>query len=130
MPRSLAASTGSATALPAAGAGRAIKRAGAVRAIDVAAAKGWDGKRCTLPSTTPPGWHTEVLPDEKKESATAFLDRALGFFNSHGVSDERVITDNGSACTSRPFKAALTLRGIRHKRTMPTTPRTNGKAEH
>ena len=39
------------------------------------------------------------------------------------------MTDNGSACTSRPFKAALTPRGIRHKRTRPTTPRTNGKAE-
>ncbi len=38
--------------------------------------------------------YTKVLPDEKKESANAFLDRALGFFNSHGVSVERVMTDN------------------------------------
>ena len=73
--------------------------------------------------------YTEVLPDEKKESANAFLDHALCFFNSHGVSVERVMTDNESAYTSRLFKAALTLRGIRHERTRPTTPRTNGKAE-
>ena len=73
--------------------------------------------------------YTEILPDEKKESATAFLDRALGFFNSHGVSVERVMTDNGSAYKSHLFRQTLADQGIRHKRTRPYTPRTNGKAE-
>jgi transposase InsO family protein len=73
--------------------------------------------------------YTEVLPDEKKTSATAFLERALVFFASHGVNVERVMTDNGSAYKSHLFRAALAQRGIRHKRTRPYTPRTNGKAE-
>lgn len=73
--------------------------------------------------------YTEILPDEKKQSATAFLERSLAFFERHGVTVERVMTDNGSAYKSHLFKAALAVRGIRHKRTRPYTPRTNGKAE-
>jgi transposase InsO family protein len=73
--------------------------------------------------------YTEILPDEKKESATAFLERALAFFERHGVRVERVMTDNGSAYKSHRFTAALAARSIRHKRTRPYTPRTNGKAE-
>lgn len=73
--------------------------------------------------------YTEILPDEKKTSATAFLLRALVFFERHGVRVERVMTDNGSAYKSHVFRAALAARGIRHKRTRPYTPRTNGKAE-
>jgi transposase InsO family protein len=73
--------------------------------------------------------YTEILPDEKKESATAFLERALAFFERHGVKVERVMTDNGSAYKSHVFRAALAARGIGHKRTRPYTPRTNGKAE-
>ncbi|RST79290.1 IS481 family transposase, partial [Aquibium carbonis] len=73
--------------------------------------------------------YTEILPDEKKESATAFLERALAFFERHGVKVERVMTDNGSAYKSHVFRAALATRGIGHKRTRPYTPRTNGKAE-
>lgn len=73
--------------------------------------------------------YTEILPDEKKTSATAFLERALVFFSRHGLTVERVMTDNGSAYKSHLFRAALADRGIRHKRTRPYTPRTNGKAE-
>ena len=73
--------------------------------------------------------YTEILPDEKKTSATAFLERALVFFARHGVTVERVMTDNGSAYKSHLFRDTLTARGIRHKRTRPYTPRTNGKAE-
>jgi transposase InsO family protein len=73
--------------------------------------------------------YTEILPDEKKTSATAFLERALVFFSRHGVTVERVMTDNGSAYKSHLFRKALADRGIRHKRTRPYTPRTNGKAE-
>jgi transposase InsO family protein len=73
--------------------------------------------------------YTEILPDEKKTSATAFLERALVFFARHGVKVERVMTDNGSAYRSKLFAAALQRSSLRHKRTRPYTPRTNGKAE-
>jgi transposase InsO family protein len=73
--------------------------------------------------------YTELLPDERQESAIAFLARARSWFASHGVAIERVMTDNGSAYKSRAFQAALGETGIRHKRTRPYTPRTNGKAE-
>ncbi len=72
---------------------------------------------------------TELLPDEKKESAIAFLDRALEWFGRHGVSVERVMTDNGSAYRSHDFRHRLAAAGLRHIRTRPYTPRTNGKAE-
>jgi transposase InsO family protein len=73
--------------------------------------------------------YTELLPDEKKESAVAFLDRALAWFARHGVSVERLMTDNGSAYRSHDFRKRLSLAGIRHIRTRPYTPKTNGKAE-
>ena len=73
--------------------------------------------------------YTEILPDEKKTSATAFLERALVFFERHGVKVERVMTDNGSAYKSHLFGKTLAEKGISHKRTRPYTPRTNGKAE-
>ena len=73
--------------------------------------------------------YTEILPDERKESAVAFLARALAWFASLGVTVERVMTDNGSAYTSHAFRDACATAGLRHKRTRPYTPRTNGKAE-
>jgi len=73
--------------------------------------------------------YTEILPDEKKTSATAFLERALVFFERHGVKVERVMTDNGSAYRSFLFRETLAAKRIAHKRTRPYTPRTNGKAE-
>jgi transposase InsO family protein len=73
--------------------------------------------------------YTEVLPDERQQSACAFLSRALAFFQAHGVSVERVMTDNGSAYRSRLFKAHIVDAGCKHIRTRPYTPRTNGKAE-
>lgn len=73
--------------------------------------------------------YTELLPDEKKESAIAFLDRALAWFAHLGVSVERVMTDNGSAYRSHAFRDRLVAAGLRHIRTRPYTPRTNGKAE-
>lgn len=73
--------------------------------------------------------YTELLPDERKESAIAFLRRALDWFARHGVEAERIMTDNGSAYRSRDFKAAIEAAHLRHIRTRPYTPRTNGKAE-
>jgi transposase InsO family protein len=71
--------------------------------------------------------YSEILPDEKKESAIGFLGRALAWLGSQGISVERVMTDNGSAYRSKAFRAAVTAAGARHKRTRPYTPRTNGK---
>jgi transposase InsO family protein len=73
--------------------------------------------------------YVEILPDEKRASAIAFLIRTLRFFRSHGVKIERVMTDNGSAYKSHRFRKALRLLRIKHIRTRPYTPRTNGKAE-
>jgi transposase InsO family protein len=73
--------------------------------------------------------YTEVLPSLGREDATGFLTRALSWFERLGVQVERVMTDNGSAYRSRLFADALVKAGIRHVRTRPYTPRTNGKAE-
>ncbi|MCP8941164.1 IS481 family transposase, partial [Alsobacter sp. SYSU M60028] len=72
---------------------------------------------------------TEIRPSENQHDATAFLERALAFFARHGVAVERVMTDNGSGYRSRLFAAAIARHGLRHIRTRPYTPRTNGKAE-
>jgi transposase InsO family protein len=73
--------------------------------------------------------YTEVLPSLGREDATAFLNRALNWFDRLGVTVERVMTDNGSAYSSKLFANALAAAGVRHLRTRPYTPRTNGKAE-
>jgi transposase InsO family protein len=73
--------------------------------------------------------YTEVLADECQDTTTGFLLRALDWFASLGVGVERVMTDNGSAYRSKAFGRALADRRIRHSRTRPYTPRTNGKAE-
>jgi len=73
--------------------------------------------------------YTEVLADQRKESAIAFTRRALAWFERFGITVERVMTDNGSAYKSWDYRNMLADRGIRHKRTRPYTPRTNGKAE-
>jgi transposase InsO family protein len=73
--------------------------------------------------------YTELLPNERKESAVAFTARAIDWFARHGVIVERVMSDNGSAYKSFVFRDLLVERGIKHKRTRPYTPRTNGKAE-
>jgi len=77
--------------------------------------------------------YTALLPDETQLSAVRFLNDALSWFAAHGVTAERVMTDNGSAYKSayksRLFADALAQRAIVHKRTRPYTPRTNGKAE-
>lgn len=73
--------------------------------------------------------YTEVLPDEKKETATGFLIRALRWFERHGVTVARVMTDNGSAYRSKLFRQTCAAAEAKHIRTRPYTPRTNGKAE-
>ena len=73
--------------------------------------------------------YTEILPDETKESASAFWTRAQAFFAAAGVTVERVLTDNGSCYRSSLWRQTLTDAGITHKRTRPYRPQTNGKVE-
>jgi len=73
--------------------------------------------------------YVEVLPDERGETAAAFLRRAVAWFAERGVEVERVMTDNGSAYRSVVHAAACRELSIRHLRTRPYRPQTNGKAE-
>jgi hypothetical protein len=73
--------------------------------------------------------YAELLADERAESAVAFLRRALGFFAARGLRCERVLTDNGSAFIAHRYRHACHALGLRHTRTRPRRPRTNGKAE-
>ena len=70
-----------------------------------------------------------VADDEKQTSAVAFLEQVVARFAERGVRIQQVMTDNGSCYISLAFAAACRRLGIRHKRTRPYTPRTNGKAE-
>ena len=71
----------------------------------------------------------QVLPDERKESAVAFLQAALAYYASLGVSILRVMTDNGACYRSEAFARTCRRLGLKHLRTRPYTPKTNGKAE-
>jgi transposase InsO family protein len=73
--------------------------------------------------------YVEVLPDEKARTAIGFLRRALAFYAAHGIEVEQLMTDNGSAYRSLAHATACRALGIRHIRTRPYRPRTNGKAE-
>ena len=101
------------------------------------AAKGYHQKRNQL------GWefvhiaiddctrlaYAEVLDDEKTSTVIAFLARAVAFYQRHGITVERLLTDNGSAYRSTLHAIACRAMGIRHHRTRAYRPQTNGKAE-
>jgi len=72
--------------------------------------------------------YSEILDDEKKETAAAFWKRANAFFTAHGITVLRVLTDNGSCYRSHAFRDALGPT-IKHKWTRPYRPQTNGKVE-
>ena len=102
---------------------------------------GWKNKTGTT-SNRRPGYHyvhnavddhsrlayTEILTDETKETAAAFWERANAWFQAQGITVQRVLTDNGNCYRSRAFAEALGA-DIRHKRTRPYRPQTNGKVE-
>jgi transposase InsO family protein len=73
--------------------------------------------------------YAEVLVDEKATTAIAFLRRAVAFFRSHGMIVRELMTDNGSAYRATVHAIACRSLGIRHLRTRPRRPQTNGKAE-
>jgi len=74
--------------------------------------------------------YAEALPDERGDTCAAFITRAVGWFTARGVTVQRVMTDNAlNYRRSRAFRQALSDRHIRHLRTRPYRPQTNGKAE-
>jgi transposase InsO family protein len=72
---------------------------------------------------------SQILPDEKAESAVSFLKAAVAYYASLGVTVTRVMTDNGSCYKAFAFRDACRELGLKHIRTRPYTPKTNGKAE-
>ena len=73
--------------------------------------------------------YAEVLPDQKATSAIGFLRRAVAFYGRYGVKVEGLLTDNGSAYVSVQHALACRRLGLKHLRTRPYRPQTNGKAE-
>ncbi len=72
---------------------------------------------------------TQMLPDQKAETTVAFLNQAVEFFARHGIGVRALLTDNGSSYRSEQFRRACQQMQLKHRRTRPYTPRTNGKAE-
>jgi len=89
---------------------------------------GWDYVHIAIDDATRLAY-AEVLRDEKATTAIGFLRRAIAFFQRHGVIAERVLTDNGSPYVSTAHAIACRTLGVRHLRTRPRRPQTNGKAE-
>ena len=73
--------------------------------------------------------YAEVLADERASTAIGFLQRAIAFFARHGITVERVLTDNGSAYISTLHAIGCRHLGSKHLRTKPRRPQTNGKTE-
>jgi transposase InsO family protein len=89
---------------------------------------GWDFVHIAIDDATRLAY-AEVLSDEKATTAITFLRRAVAFFERHGMTVERVMTDNGSPYRSAVHAIACRALGVRHLRTRPRRPQTNGKAE-
>ena len=89
---------------------------------------GWEYCHVAVDDTTRVAY-VEVLGDEKGATCVHFLRRAIAAFASIGVVVERVMTDNGTGYRSKVHRTAVAELGIRHLRTQPYRPRTNGKAE-
>jgi transposase InsO family protein len=71
----------------------------------------------------------KIMPNERKSSAVAFLKEAVAYYDRLGVKVQRVMTDNGSCYRSSTFRRLCKRLGLKHVRTRPYTPKTNGKAE-
>jgi transposase InsO family protein len=90
--------------------------------------QGWDYVHVCVDDATRIAY-AEVLADERPQTAIAFLRRALAYLRTLGITAERLMTDNGNPYRSKAHAIACRELGIRHLRTRPYTPRTNGKAE-
>ena len=91
-------------------------------------APGWEYVHVAIDDHSRIGF-ADIFPNEKKESAVAFLEAAVTYFATLGVTITRVMTDNGSCYRSKAFRDACRRLTIKHIRTKPYTPQTNGKAE-
>jgi transposase InsO family protein len=89
---------------------------------------GWEYVHVAIDDASRLAW-VGMAEDERKGTVTQYLKRVVAHYRSHGIVVQRVMTDNGSAYRSGEFAAACRQLGIRHLRTRPYTPRTNGKAE-
>ena len=89
---------------------------------------GWDLVHIAIDDATRLAY-AEVLADEKATTAVGFLRRAIAFFERHGMTVERLLTDNGSPYRSAVHAIACRALGVRHLRTRAYRPQTNGKAE-
>jgi transposase InsO family protein len=89
---------------------------------------GWERVHIAIDDATRLAY-AEVLDDEKATTAVGFLRRAMAFFARHGITVERVMTDNGSAYVATLHALACRALGVRHLRTRAYRPQTNGKAE-
>jgi transposase InsO family protein len=89
---------------------------------------GWDYVHIAIDDCTRLAY-AEVLSDETATTAIGFLRRAVAFYRRHGITVERLLTDNGSAYRAAIHALACKALGIRHLRTQPRRPQTNGKAE-
>jgi transposase InsO family protein len=89
---------------------------------------GWDHVHVAIDDASRVAY-VEILPTQQIPDAVGFVARAAAWFGAHGVRVERVMTDNGSAYRSAVHALACRALGIRHLRTQPYRPRTNGKAE-
>jgi transposase InsO family protein len=98
------------------------------RGSDGALRTGWERVHVCVDDATRLAY-AEVLPDEKTGTVIGFLRRAVAFYRSHGITVQRLMTDNGPAYRSTAHALACRAMGIRHIRTRPRRPQTNGKAE-
>lgn len=89
---------------------------------------GWDAVHLAIDDHSRVSF-AQMLPDEAGVCCTQFLRQAVSHYARMGVQIERVMTDNGSGYVSKAFKAACQELGVRHIRTRPYTPKTNGKVE-
>ena len=89
---------------------------------------GWDAVHVAIDDATRLAY-AEVLSDEQATTAVAFLSRAIAFYERHGITVKRVLTDNGSPYVSTIHAIACRAHSVRHLRTRPYRPQTNGKAE-
>jgi transposase InsO family protein len=71
----------------------------------------------------------QLRPTQTSNDAVAFLEHALERFAEHGIQVQRIMSDNGSCYVGKDLRRAVQRHGLRHLRTRPYTPRTNGKAE-
>jgi transposase InsO family protein len=91
-------------------------------------ATGWEAVHVAIDDATRLAY-VEVLPDQKATTSVGFLRRAIAFYERHGMTVEQVLTDNGSPYISTIHAIACRALGVRHLRTRPYRPQTNGKAE-